>query len=113
MKDLFAYRAWRRMRSGRRTIGIARSRSVAAILLAGGIGIAITTWACFQLRAGFGAVGFIYLIEVVLLSMMGSFLASAGISLIAVCCLNFFFASPVLSFRLDAQQDVIALTAFL
>jgi PAS domain S-box-containing protein len=112
MKALFAYGAWRGMHPGRRTNLIFQSRAVAANWLLGGMGIAISTWACFRLGAGFSVVGFVYLVEVLLLSLMGSLLASTCISVIAVGCLNFFFTQPLFTFRVDTQQDVVAVTAF-
>lgn len=112
MKDIFAYAAWGNMHSSARTNGIARLRSVAPILLAGGFGLALTTWICFRWQAGLSTVGFIYLTEILLLSLTGSMLSSVAFSLIAVGCLNFFFTPPLFAFRVDAPQDVAALTAF-
>ena len=105
-------KAWLARRPGIQNNGIVRSRSVAAILFVGALSIAIATWVCFHLGAGVAVVGFIYLIEVLLVSVMGSLVSSVAISLIAAGCLNFFFTEPLFAFRVDAPQDIAALTAF-
>ncbi|WP_187639583.1 DUF4118 domain-containing protein, partial [Paraburkholderia podalyriae] len=112
MKDLFANGGWRGMHATRTTNGIVQSRSVAAILFAGAISIAISTWVCFRLGAGVAVVGFVYVIEVLLVSLTGSLVSSVAISVIAVGCLDFFFTPPRFTFRTDTQQDIVALTAF-
>ncbi|WP_028232460.1 DUF4118 domain-containing protein [Paraburkholderia mimosarum] len=112
MKDLFANGGWSGIRATRTTTGIVQSRSLAAILFAGAISIAVATWLCFRLGAGVAVVGFVYLIEVLLVSLMGSLVSSVAISVIAAGCLNFFFTQPLFTFRIDAQQDIVALTAF-
>ncbi len=91
---------------------IARSRSVAAILLLGGVGIGISTWLCFRLESGFRVAGFVYLIEILLLSLMDSLVSSLILSVIAVGCLNFFFTQPIFSFRIDSPRDTVAVIAF-
>lgn len=112
MKDLFANGGWSGIRATRTTTGIVQSRSLAAILFAGAISIAVATWLCFRLGAGVAVVGFVYLIEVLLVSLTGSLVSSVAISVIAAGCLNFFFTQPLFTFRIDAQQDIVALTAF-
>jgi two-component system, OmpR family, sensor histidine kinase KdpD len=59
------------------------------------------------------ATGFLYLIIVVLQSLLGDFVSSAVVSIIADLCLNFFFVSPVFSFRVSDSSDIWALIAFL
>ncbi|WP_164853860.1 hypothetical protein [Paraburkholderia kirstenboschensis] len=48
----------------RGTNGIVQSRSVAAILFAGAISIAMSTWVRFRLGAGVALVGFVYLSQI-------------------------------------------------
>jgi PAS domain S-box-containing protein len=112
MKLRLEYGGGRVMHSGQKTNGSARSRSVAAILLLGGIVIAISTWVCFQLESGLTATGFVYLIEILLLSLMDSLVSSLILSVIAVGCLNFFFTQPLFTFQVDSLNDVVALIAF-
>ncbi|RKE35049.1 PAS domain S-box-containing protein [Paraburkholderia sp. BL23I1N1] len=91
----------------------ARLRYLAWLWLAGGVAMASATWVCFHLGARLGTAGFVYLIVVVLLSLMDSFITSAVFSTIAVGCLAFFFSQPTFSFRVSELRDVAALIAFL
>ena len=68
---------------------------------------------CFRLGLASGAVAFAYLIVIVLLSLLDSFISSAIFSVVAIGCLDFFFARPIFSFRVDDAQDVLTLIAFL
>ena len=58
----------------------------------GGIALALVTWICFLLEADLAVTAFVYLVVIVLLSLMGSFLASAILSIVAVGGLSYFFA---------------------
>jgi PAS domain S-box-containing protein len=82
-------------------------------LLAGGAGLALLTFACFRLGLDLTTAAFAYLILIVLLSLVGSFLASAILSIVAVGFLNYFFVHPLFQFRLDYPLDLAAITAFL
>jgi two-component system sensor kinase FixL len=113
MNDRFAYRAYQMMHSDTRADRIARSRSIARILFGGGIGLALSTWLCFRFGVGPTVTAFVYLIQILLLSLLDSFVCSAIFSLTAVGCLDFFFAPPIFSFRVDSVQDLAALVAFL
>ena len=84
-----------------------------AVLLVGVIALAAVTGLYFWLDWPLVTVAFTYLIVVVLLSLVGSYPCLVALSVIAVGCLNYFFTSPLFSFRVDYPQDVIALTAFL
>jgi PAS domain S-box-containing protein len=82
--------------------------------LAGSIGIAFLTFVCFRLRLDLATTAFLYLIVIVLLSLQGSFLLSAGLSLIAGGCLAYYFAPPIFSFRVDdVRGEAVAIIAFL
>jgi K+-sensing histidine kinase KdpD len=72
---------------------------LAAQYFFGGIGLALLTFVCFRLELGLATTGFVYLILITLLSLMGSFIESAILSLIAVACLIYFFAPPIFSFQ--------------
>ncbi|MGF6641307.1 ATP-binding protein [Paraburkholderia sp. MM6662-R1] len=112
MKDLIADGAWRAMHSGQKTNGIAQLRSVAAISFVCGIGLAIATWVCFRLGTNFRVAESVYLIQILLLSLMDSLVASLIFSAIAVGCLDFFFAKPLFSLWVDSARDIAALIAF-
>ena len=83
-------------------------RAIPGILLVG-----LVTFICYGLRLNVTATGFLYLIIVVLQSLFGDFVSSAVVSIIADLCLNFFFISPIFSFRVSDSSDILALIAFL
>jgi PAS domain S-box-containing protein len=88
-------------------------RRSAAQVLFGGIGLVLVTLFCFQLKLNLATTGFAYLILIVLLSLMGSFIGSIILSTTAVGLLNYFFTQPLFSLQVEYPQDVVALTAFL
>jgi PAS domain S-box-containing protein len=85
----------------------------AAQLFFGSLALVLVTLACFRLEAGLATTAFVYLIVIVPLSLMGSILVSAILSLMAGAGLDYFFAPPVFSFRVDHPLDVVPMIAFL
>jgi len=83
-------------------------RAVPGTLLVG-----LVTFICYGLGLNLTATGFLYLIVVVLQSLLGDFVSSAVVSIIADLCLNFFFVPPIFSFRVSDSSDIWALIAFL
>ena len=75
--------------------------------------VGLVTAICYVLRLDLTVTGFLYLIIVVLQSLVGDFVSSAVVSIIADLCLNFFFAPPLFSFRVSDSSDFWALIAFL
>jgi two-component system, OmpR family, sensor histidine kinase KdpD len=75
--------------------------------------VGLVTALCYALRLDLTVTGFLYLIIVVLQSLIGDFVSSAVVSIIADLCLNFFFAPPFFSFRVSDSSDFWALIAFL
>ena len=92
---------------------ISRFRYLVALWLAGTVVLACATWICFRLGLNPAATSFVYLIVIVLLSLMDSFISSALFSIIAVACLNFFFVEPLYVFHVAAASDLVMLAAFL
>ena len=90
-----------------------RIGSTAVLWLAGGIGLTVITSACFRLALNSATTALVYLIFIVPLSLMDSFIASAVFSVMAVGCLDFFFIKPLYSFDVTDGQDLITLFAFL
>lgn len=86
-------------------------RAVAQCLY-GCLGLALLTFVCFRLGLSVGTTACLYLIVIVLLSLQGSFLSSAVVSLIAVGCLAYYFAPPIFSFRVRDPFDGVAVIAF-
>ncbi len=85
----------------------------AAVLLAGCAGLALLTWIGVAFEFNHPATGaLLYLIDVVLVSMTGNIAAGIGVAIIAVFCLSYFFTEPRFDFRIDATEDVVAVTAF-
>ena len=90
-----------------------RFRHAAAQILFGAMVLALLTLVCVRLGLGVATTAFVYLVAIVLLSLRESFISSATLSLIAVACLQYFFAVPFFDFRADLSQDLAAVIAFL
>jgi PAS domain S-box-containing protein len=85
----------------------------AAQLLLGSLAMGLLTLACFRLQLNLAPTAFGYLIVIVLLSLMGSFLVSVILSIMAVGYLNYFFAPPLFNLRVDYPFDTLAVIGFL
>jgi C4-dicarboxylate-specific signal transduction histidine kinase len=96
MKLTWTYRFW---------------RSAAQCLLAS-VAVALLTFVCFRLQANLAIAALLYLIVVVLLSVMDGPVPSVYVSIIAVLCLNYFFAQPLFSLDVSDPLDIVALIAF-
>ncbi len=81
--------------------------------LSGSIALALLTFVCFRLQLDLATTAFLYLIAIALLSLQGSFLLSAVLSLIGVGCLAYYFAPPTFSFHVSDPFDAVAIIAFL
>jgi two-component system, LuxR family, sensor kinase FixL len=57
--------------------------------------------------------GLLYLVVVVVLSLPGRVIPALLISIIALCCLDFFFTAPIFQLTLVDPLDGAALVAFL
>ena len=79
----------------------------------GSIGVAVVTFVCFRLELNVDTAGFAYLILIALLSLIGSFIGSVVLSVVAAACLTYFFAPPLLTLRVADPRDVVAIAAFL
>src|ERR1700719_2046178 len=90
-----------------------RFRRAAAHFLLGGVGLALLTLVCFRLQLNLASAAFGYLIVIMLLSLVGDFVSSVILSIIAVGCLAYFFAPPIFDFRVDDPPDVVAVIGFL
>jgi two-component system sensor histidine kinase KdpD len=79
----------------------------------GTLGVALITWAGFQLQFNFAAASLCYLLLIVAQSLSGDFFACSIVSLVALGSLDYFFTSPVLSFRVGHPVNILALFCFL
>ena len=64
-------------------------------------------------RGGCRPAGFVYLIVIALVSVIGSLIGSIVLSVAGVGLLNYFFTEPLFSFSVEYPQDILTLTAFL
>ena len=81
--------------------------------LMGIAGLALITFVCFRLGLGVARTGFIFVILVALISLLGSLSASVVLSVVAAACLNYFFTEPLFDFRIDLPEDIERIAAFL
>jgi PAS domain S-box-containing protein len=100
--------AWRMMPSQ-----IATFRRSAAQCFCGIIALTVVTFVCLRLKADLATTAFIYLAVLVLLSLFGSYLASAFLILMAVAGLAYFFNPPGLRSATDLPQDIALVAVFL
>jgi PAS domain S-box-containing protein len=84
----------------------------AGYFLLGLVSLATVTGLYFWLDVPLVATAFTYLVVLVLLSLVSSFSSLVVLSFIGVCCLNYFFAPPIYSFRVDYPQDLSTISAF-
>ena len=76
------------------------------------LGVCFCTWISFRLGQNLGAVGFLYLMFVVLTAVYGGFWQATFISVIAVACLDYFFDDPIFSFSVGRLSNWVELAAF-
>ena len=98
--------------AGRRPQNLHGFWRVVAQCLSGTVALALLTVVCFRLQLNLATTACLYLIIIVLLSLLGSFLSAAVVSLIAVGCLTYYFAPPIFSFRVSDPLNVAAIAAF-
>lgn len=82
-------------------------------MLVGVLALAALTWLFFWLNLRLVSAAFTYLILIVLLSLSGGLISLIVLCFAAVASLNYFFAPPIFSFRVDYPEDIIALAGFL
>src|ERR1700726_5287883 len=92
---------------------IALFRYLSALWLSGVVTLALATWACFLLGLSSATAACVYLVNIVLLSLMDSFVTAVIFPVIAVGCLDFFFIKPLFAFEVANPQDLTTLSAFL
>jgi PAS domain S-box-containing protein len=81
-------------------------------LLLGLGSLATVTGLYFWLDVPLVAAAFTYLVVLVLLALVNNFSSLIVLSFISVCCLSYFFAPPIYSFRVNYSQDLITISAF-
>jgi two-component system, OmpR family, sensor histidine kinase KdpD len=74
--------------------------------------VAACTWLAFHFQLNLATMGFLYLILVIAAAMRGGFWLATIMSVVSALCLNYFFAPPVFSFRINDPANWFALCAF-
>ncbi len=88
-------------------------RRSTAHALVGGALVVCLTYVWYRLQLDVATAALLNLIAVVLLSLIGTFVSSALVSLAAALSLHYFFIAPAFSWWLDDPLDMAALAAFL
>jgi PAS domain S-box-containing protein len=86
--------------------------SMAAQFFLGSAALTVVTLAFFWFQVDLAATAFAYFAIILLFSLMGSFAASALLSIVAAAGLDYFFVKPIFHFRIDTQHHIVALVAF-
>jgi signal transduction histidine kinase len=87
-------------------------RAVVQVLF-GSAALAALTFVCVHLRLNLATALCLYLTLIILLSLRGSFVASAVVSLIAVASLDYYFTPPMFTFQINDPFDGVAVVLFL
>jgi len=80
--------------------------------IGGCILLGVVACLCLWMHLQVATTGFCFLIIIVLLSLLGSFISSAIFSLAGAILLNFFFIPPIYSLQIGRLQDCLPLIAF-
>jgi PAS domain S-box-containing protein len=82
-------------------------------LVLGCLALGLVTLTFIRLDADLATTAFAYLIVILLASLLGSFMASALLTVIAVAGLDYFFAPPTFGLSIGDTRDAIVVVAFL
>ena len=94
-------------------IRIATVRRTFAYSAIGTLILGALTYTGYLCHLDLATAGFLCLIVVVLLSSFGNMISATVYSIVAVACLDYFFAPPILSLRVSDPLNILALAAFL
>jgi PAS domain S-box-containing protein len=90
-----------------------RLRYLVALWVVGLVAISLVTWVCFSAGLNSATTALIYMVAILVLSLLDSFVSSAIFSVFAVACLDYFFIPPLFKFDVGDPQDIATLVAFL
>src|SRR5258708_11410328 len=88
-------------------------RHSAALCLFGSAILALLTCVSFQVHALPSVAALLYMVVIVLVSLQGRFIPAIFVSIVAICCLDYFFIEPVFRLSKAATLHVVALVAYL
>ena len=86
-------------------------RSAAECLVAG-LALAALTAICYRLHVNIATAGLLFVIVIVIISRVGSFVSSVFAAIIAALCLTH-IAPPAFSFEVNDPLDIVAIITFL
>ena len=86
-------------------------RSAAQCLVAGLVLVSLTA-ICYRLHVNIATAGLLFVIVIVIISRVGSFVSSVFAAIIAALCLTH-MAPPAFSFKVDDPLDIVAIITFL
>src|SRR5882672_5969595 len=81
--------------------------------LLGVVAVLLLTYGGYRLQLDLTSGTFLCLIVVLLVSLGGSSLSAAFVSIVALLCVNYFFIPPILSIWAASLMDEIPVIAFL
>ncbi len=90
-----------------------RVQYLSTLWISGIAALAIATAVCFKFSLTSASTTCVYLVIIVALSLLDSFISSALFSLMAVASLDYFFMEPHYDFQVASAQDFTTLAAFL
>src|SRR5579862_8900478 len=93
-------------------IGRQSAMRFAVHILFGSAAVFVAGYSGVRLHVNFATTGFLHLLIVVFVAMMGGFWEATVTSLVALACLNYFFVPPVYSFYVADPQNWVALITF-
>ena len=70
------------------------------------------TLAAYQLHLNFAATGFLELVVVLVVAVHSGFWQATATSIVANCCLNYFFVPPLFNFVIAQRENWVALSVF-
>jgi signal transduction histidine kinase len=85
----------------------------AALSIFGSAVLAILTLVCFRFHAIPSVAALLYMVIIVLISLQGRFAPAILVSIVAICCLDYFFIHPVFRIAMAETLSVVALIAYL
>ncbi|WP_420969364.1 PAS domain S-box protein [Bradyrhizobium sp. B120] len=91
---------------------ISNFKRSATLFAFGSITLAVVTQASLYLHTHFAATAFAYLLVILLFSLIGSFIASSALSVLAIVALAYYFVPPAFSLRIDDPQALPVVVAF-
>jgi PAS domain S-box-containing protein len=112
VSDMLALSASRSLWRGKASFA-GRLRYLVALWGVGLVAIGAVTGVCFRAGLNSATTALIYMVVILMLSLLDSFVSSAIFSIFAVACLDYFFIPPLFQFDVGDPQDIATLVAFL